>query len=300
MSKIRHIAVLVLALGLSQLSVTTTPSTATEKPTEPVFDWQRLALHDEEFSVLTPVKPSLLIQSDGHTFSQGGERVLRHRSYSGYEDGFIFVIESYKASRPQRLLKDIDDMFGNLGRVRLEALENVTFGRFQGKKYAIGRDTFAGYTYVFVTAKHVYTIIVAAKDKNHLSFSRFLSSFTLGDTSSVVGSVIPRSEDDSVSSQYSDPVIANREATRKVIVVWKPEPVYTESARSNQRTGTVVLKGIFTPSGQVIILGVIKGLKDGLTEKAIEAAKQIRFFPAEKDGKAVSVTLQLEYNFNLY
>lgn len=30
------------------------------------------------------------------------------------------------------------------------------------------------------------------------------------------------------------------------------------------------------------------------------AARQIRFEPAIKDGQAVSVLVQLEYNFNLY
>jgi len=43
-----------------------------------------------------------------------------------------------------------------------------------------------------------------------------------------------------------------------------------------------------------------KELKDGLTEAAITAARNIRFFPAEKDGKPVSQWLMLEYNFNLY
>jgi len=37
-----------------------------------------------------------------------------------------------------------------------------------------------------------------------------------------------------------------------------------------------------------------------LTERAIAAAKQIRFVPAQKDGHAVSMWMQLEYNFNLY
>ncbi|MDX6695309.1 MAG: hypothetical protein QOF02_3861, partial [Blastocatellia bacterium] len=38
----------------------------------------------------------------------------------------------------------------------------------------------------------------------------------------------------------------------------------------------------------------------GLTEKAIAAARQIRFSPAMKDGRAVSQFVQIEYNFNLY
>jgi hypothetical protein len=38
----------------------------------------------------------------------------------------------------------------------------------------------------------------------------------------------------------------------------------------------------------------------GLTEKAIAAARQIRFRPAIREGRPVNVVMQLEYNFNLY
>jgi len=41
-------------------------------------------------------------------------------------------------------------------------------------------------------------------------------------------------------------------------------------------------------------------LEQGITDKAIAAAQQIKFIPAIKDGKFVSVYMQLEYNFNLY
>ncbi|MBA3323229.1 MAG: energy transducer TonB, partial [Pyrinomonadaceae bacterium] len=39
---------------------------------------------------------------------------------------------------------------------------------------------------------------------------------------------------------------------------------------------------------------------DGLTEKAIEAARRITFTPAEKDGRPVSQYITLVYNFNIY
>ncbi|MDX6382603.1 MAG: hypothetical protein QOK48_176, partial [Blastocatellia bacterium] len=38
----------------------------------------------------------------------------------------------------------------------------------------------------------------------------------------------------------------------------------------------------------------------GLTGTSIEAAKQVKFTPATKDGHPVSVLTQLEYNFNSY
>jgi len=44
----------------------------------------------------------------------------------------------------------------------------------------------------------------------------------------------------------------------------------------------------------------MQSLQGGLTEKAIAAARQIRFVPATRNGQPVSMYMQLEYNFNLY
>lgn len=83
-------------------------------------------------------------------------------------------------------------------------------------------------------------------------------------------------------------------------VIAKPEPQYTDEARRNQITGTVVLRVVFSRFGDVTNIRAVQSLPFGLTEKAIVAARQIRFLPASKDGHPVSVYMQLEYNFNLY
>ncbi len=83
-------------------------------------------------------------------------------------------------------------------------------------------------------------------------------------------------------------------------VLSKPEPQYTEEARKNQVTGTVVLRVIFSRSGEVTGIRAVSALPFGLTARAIAAARQIRFQPATRNGEAVSVHMQLEYNFNLY
>ena len=95
-------------------------------------------------------------------------------------------------------------------------------------------------------------------------------------------------------------VFSSKDVTSRARVLDKPEPQYTEAARKNQVTGTVVLKAVFSSSGSVTNITTIRGLPDGLTERAIAAAKQIRFVPAQKDGRNVSMWMQLEYNFNLY
>ena len=95
-------------------------------------------------------------------------------------------------------------------------------------------------------------------------------------------------------------IFTGKDVTTKAKLISKPEPQYTEDARKNQVTGTVVLKVVFASSGQVTNIRTVSGLPYGLTERAIAAARQIKFTPATKDGHQVSMWMQLEYNFNLY
>jgi TonB family protein len=97
-----------------------------------------------------------------------------------------------------------------------------------------------------------------------------------------------------------DKIFTGKDVTTKARLLAKPEPQYTEDARKNQVTGTVVLKVVFASNGSVQNIRTVSGLPYGLTERAIAAARQIKFVPATKDGHQVSMWMQLEYNFNLY
>jgi TonB family protein len=94
------------------------------------------------------------------------------------------------------------------------------------------------------------------------------------------------------STESGEKIYKSGEVTTKVRVIKKPQPSY-----SGQATGTVVLRCVFSADGRIRHISVVRGLPDGLTERAIEAAKQIKFIPAMKDGKPVSMWMQLEYNF---
>ncbi|HET7112218.1 MAG TPA: energy transducer TonB [Pyrinomonadaceae bacterium] len=90
------------------------------------------------------------------------------------------------------------------------------------------------------------------------------------------------------------------EVEQRARLLSKPEPQYTEEARRNQISGTVALRVVFSSAGEVVQIRALRTLPFGLTERAIAAARQIRFIPAVKGGHPVSVHMQLEYNFNLY
>lgn len=74
---------------------------------------------------------------------------------------------------------------------------------------------------------------------------------------------------------------------------------YTKDARKQMIQGLVVLSAMFTHDGRIEDIQVVVGLPNGLTESAIEATRKIRFTPAQKDGKPVSVRRKVEFKFSL-
>jgi TonB family protein len=83
------------------------------------------------------------------------------------------------------------------------------------------------------------------------------------------------------------------------VLIHKVEPEYTEEARGAKYQGTVSLYAEISPDGTATNVRVLHGLGLGLNEKAIEAVKQWRFKPGEKDGKPVTVVATIEVNFRL-
>src|SRR4030095_9498293 len=72
-------------------------------------------------------------------------------------------------------------------------------------------------------------------------------------------------------------------------ILYREKARYTNEARDAGVQGTVVLQVVFNVNGKITDIKVKRGLPYGLTENAIEAAKKIRFKPAMKEGKPISV-----------
>jgi protein TonB len=82
-------------------------------------------------------------------------------------------------------------------------------------------------------------------------------------------------------------------------VISQVQPEYSEEARKARYQGVVVLEAIVHEDGTVQIVRVVRSLGFGLDEKAIEALQQWKFRPGMRGGEAVSVSLNIEVNFNL-
>ena len=91
-----------------------------------------------------------------------------------------------------------------------------------------------------------------------------------------------------------------RDRIKRAQILAKPEPGYTEEARRAGVAGTVRLRVVLGGDGKVRHVLVLRRLSHGLTEKAVEAARKLRFNPATLDGQPVSQYVVLEYNFNVF
>jgi TonB family protein len=100
------------------------------------------------------------------------------------------------------------------------------------------------------------------------------------------------------SDSCNIPIHSGRDVDRKLKILAKPEPEYSQNDRRKHVSGVIVLEAVFCGSGKVTNIKVKHGLSDSLNEKAIEAAKKIQFIPAEKDGQKVSQRLLVQYLVN--
>jgi hypothetical protein len=80
----------------------------------------------------------------------------------------------------------------------------------------------------------------------------------------------------------------------------KPFASYTDEARRNNISGTVAVAIEFKADGTIGFVVPMNDLPYGLTENAVNAARQIRFEAAELNGKPVTVITVMTYSFNIY
>jgi TonB family protein len=78
------------------------------------------------------------------------------------------------------------------------------------------------------------------------------------------------------------------------------QPEYTQQAREAKVSGIVLVNLVVDEQGRPQNVHILRGLGNGLDEKAVEAVKQYKFKPAMVDGTPVSATLNIEVNFKLF
>jgi len=100
----------------------------------------------------------------------------------------------------------------------------------------------------------------------------------------------------------SQPKAKSAEPVAKTLpaeITFKPRPAYTDEGRRLKIEGEVLLDVVFSATGQIRVVKVMRGLGHGLDESAVRAAEQIQFKPALKDGQPSDSEAVIHVEFQL-
>lgn len=91
-------------------------------------------------------------------------------------------------------------------------------------------------------------------------------------------------------------ILARKEITTSIRIISKPPPDF----RGIRAAGTATLRAVFSADGTVKHILVIRKVDPEFDHACILAARRVEFTPAMKDGKPVSMILELEYARRIY
>jgi TonB family protein len=83
-------------------------------------------------------------------------------------------------------------------------------------------------------------------------------------------------------------------------LVHAADPEFSEEARRAKLSGNVMVAIHVGETGRVEDVWLLRGLGLGLDEKAMQAALQYEFQPAQYEGKPVGIMLNVEVNFQIF
>lgn len=300
LSGLLYLAALAFTLAAQEKSSSSPPPTNTDAK------WERYTGKGEAFTALFPEPPTATVAYRPRRFIFGSEAErYRGTMYSAYGDGVVYLIYSFPR-RSEQLQQFADEFENRYPRwQKTISTHELNLNGISGQRHLITFTDVDGVLDFYVTDKRAYILHVVGGDENNVAVKRFLESFTIGKPDGTDSTAIEIKPNSKKPPQIDDPqdadtIYSTREVTRKAVIVIKPEPQYSEEARANRVSGTVVIKAVLSSSGKVTHIEATKSLPRGLTEKSFEAARQIKFIPAIKDGKFVSQTIHLEYNFSVY
>jgi TonB family protein len=237
--------------------------------------------------------PTVPAMTTSKVYRKDGKERLERRLTTSL-DGLVYSIEIFENPKPRQSLEAFIAESSATFR-RDSAIERtLTVDGFPGKEYSSHDKT--SVVQFLATGDRLFRFAVSGSSVAAPVVREFFATIRLGKKAD--GFEV--SEGPGTPLEYNgERLFAGKEVDVKARLLARPEPTYTEDARKKHISGTVVLRAIFSKTGNVENIYIVSGLPHGLTEQAINAARRIRFTPATKDGKYVSMWMQLEYNFVL-
>ncbi len=119
------------------------------------------------------------------------------------------------------------------------------------------------------------------------------------ETLSIFLDYFSKNNSDDIRSPTSAPP-ASDPGTTPMKIISKRLPSYTDAARGAGVRGTITVVAMFGANGKIEHALFLSRLGSGLDEEVLKAVRKIKFEPATKDGKPISVVKRIEYGFDIY
>ena len=285
----RILLLLSITIGLVSGAVCQEPEGPIGPSRFPTFS-RRYTVKGDRFSVLLPREPA--ITTSKVSGKDGKERTKRFLTLT--MDSVVYSIEIFENLKHKLTLEEFIGESNVSVRFDPATERTLIVDGFPGKEYSAQTKTTTTVMQLFATEDRLFRFAANGPIGAAPVINDFLSSIKLGEKTEGIDLAEPSLELDTSGTIYK-----GRDVDVLARLQTRPEPAYTENARHNKVEGTVILKAVLSKTRRVENIQVVASLPDGLTEQAIKAARQIKFIPAVKDGKFVSMWIQLEYNFRL-
>ena len=256
--------------------------------------WNRYTVKGEKFSVSLPTVPAM---ATSKALRNGDQKPRLERHLKTSFDGVVYSIDVFENTKPPQSLEEFVGQQISNSDYDPATEESLKVDGVRGKQYSSVNKSSPAIVQFFATDARLYRFAAIGSNVGGRPTRDFFLSIKLSQDGYSIevsdGPGIPLGLD-TIGVVYK-----GNEVDVKAKLLSYPAPSLTGKSQDNRTRGIVVLKVIFAKTGRVESIRVVQGLADGLTESAVEAAKKIKFIPAKKDGKPVSMWMQLEYNFSL-
>jgi TonB family protein len=273
---------------------------------------------DRKWTPLSSPKGDLTLAMSGSFSVQNESEIIRVFSD---QNGATMELLVRPRVDPRDMLKFAGQEFDDSGTVQLKEFK---IGKVSGRTRVRNADQYS--ISIYLAGKNFYQITASAESSKNPVLDQFLSSIRIdgqalmkqpgpSNTDAVRIDSLPTSTDviqalnvpdaEKISVVYDstttlDAHNAGGAFSRTSLILRKPRPTYTDAARRANVQGDVVLFVQLRANGSVGNVIVRKRLSEGLLENSIQAAKRIKFIPAQRNGQPVDSYAALTYSFAIY
>lgn len=281
-------------------------------------EWLPIGIESVGFSVEVPVRHRIMFSKEGFNYSSKGEQFRLKNIYflRSYENDTLLALDVYEGKS-----RAVQMMYNHI--------VNGNFKRgpqIKGKKYSV-RQAVLDSPRVTVRQQYIslgkYNLILTAASRKGETeeMKRFLQSATFNSDEykqrelkatelaalKLTELLISMHQEGAVTNNGSIDGNDNKDVTlptiaddKKLHVISKPIPGYTDAARTAGVSGKILLKVKFGNDGFIPEIVVLNGLPHGLLRQAIFAALRIRFLPMLEGESPIEIVRNIEYSFSIY